>query len=234
MKAACAAAAGTAIGLPVPVVQLSEGVMRMFVLSKLKAVAAGVASCLLLLAGLGLVAGPPLRANPDEKAGKSPVQAAKANPAKPADPHRPADVDDLTFLRQRSLDLRGTLPKPLEARYFLADKDKRKRIKVTEWMLEEHGHQKVTTNCASCHHLAPGHEFNSLFRGVHSHADLPPETYAQLAEWITKQPPAKADPEVLNAQATVARFRADVVEVRDCRGCRVRLKRARTLRIYAG
>src|SRR5829696_5577383 len=62
VKAACAAAAGTAVGLPVPVVELSEGVMRMFVLSKLRAVAAGVASCVLLLAGLGLLAGPALRA----------------------------------------------------------------------------------------------------------------------------------------------------------------------------
>ena len=213
VKAACAAAAGTANGLPVPVVQLSEGVMRMFVLSKLKAVAAGAATGLLLLAGLGLLAGAPLLAKPDEQPGKSPAPAATTNPAKPADPHRPIDVDDLTFLRQRSLDLRGTLPTPLEARYFLADKDKRKRIKVTEWMLEEHEHQKVTTNCASCHHPAPGHEFNSFFRGVHSHANLPPETYAQHAEWFAKQPPAKADPEALKAQATVARFRADVVEV---------------------
>src|SRR5262249_51512924 len=149
VRAACAAAAGIPVGLPVPVVQLSEGVMRMFVLSKLKSVAAGVASCVLLLAALGLVAGPSLRANPDEKPAKPPV--ATADPAKAADPHRPADNDDLTFLRRRSLDLRGKLPTVLEVRYFLADKDDRKRAKVTEWMVEEHGTQKVTAQCATCH-----------------------------------------------------------------------------------
>src|SRR5262245_59736738 len=148
VRAACAVAAGTPVGLPVPVVQLSEGVMRMFVLSKLKSVAAGVASCVLLLAALGLVAGPSLRANPDEKP-KPP--SPTTDPARPSDPHRPADNDDLTFLRRRSLDLRGTLPTTLEVRYFLADKDDRKRAKVTEWMIEEHGNQKVTAQCATCH-----------------------------------------------------------------------------------
>ena len=66
VQAACAAAAGTAIGLPAPVVELSEGVMRMFVFKKLKALA-GVATCVVLVAGLGLMCGPSLRANPDEK-----------------------------------------------------------------------------------------------------------------------------------------------------------------------
>src|SRR5262245_31182212 len=99
VKAACAAAAGAPVGLPVPVVQLSEGVMRMFVLAKLKAVAAGVATCLLLLAGLGLFAAPTLRAGPDDKPGKS------ANPPANTDPDRARVPDDLVFLRRMSLDL---------------------------------------------------------------------------------------------------------------------------------
>src|SRR3954468_10940784 len=147
-KAACAAAAGSAVGLPVPVVQLSDGVMRMFVLNKLKAVATGVTTCLVILAGLGLVAGPSLRAGPDEKPIK-PAPPAKAEPPKPADPHKPPP-DDLTFLRRISLDLRGALPSRLEAHYFLADADPKKRTKVVEWMLPGHGNLKVTDACQTC------------------------------------------------------------------------------------
>lgn len=145
VKAACAAAAGMAVGLPVPVVQLSDGVMRMFVLSKLRAVAAGVASCVVLLAGIGLVAESSLRANPDEKTAKEPA------PTKAADPHQPPGLDDLTFLRRTSLDLRGTLPSIIESHYFVADKDAKKRTKIVEWMLPEHRKQKVNANCQSCH-----------------------------------------------------------------------------------
>ena len=148
VKAACAAAAGTAVGLPVPVVQLSEGVMRMFVLNKLKAVATGLVTCLALLAGLGLVAGPSLWAGPEEKPA-APKPVPKADPAKPAAPDKPPD--DLVFLRRTSLDLRGIPPTTLEVHYFLADTDPKKRAKVTEWMLPEHGRQKVTAACQTCH-----------------------------------------------------------------------------------
>ena len=200
VKAACAAAAGTAVGLPVPVVQLSEGVMRMFVLSKLKAVAAGVASCALLLVGLGLMAGPSLRANPDDK----PARPPETKPdLKPADPHRPADSDDLTFLRRRSLDLRGTLPTPLEARYFLADKDERKRAKVTEWMLEEHGAQKVTAQCASCHLVNTASELAALLAQVGQHGD----PHAGVAAWF-KQSGLKRDSDAREVHLLVDQSRS--------------------------
>ena len=189
VRAACAAAAGTPVGLPVPVVQLSEGVMRMFVLSKLKSVAAGVASCVLLLAALGLVAGPSLRANPDEKPAKPP--AATADSAKPSDPHRAADNDDLAFLRRRSLDLRGTLPTVLEVRYFLADKDDRKRAKVTEWMLEEHGSQKVTTQCATCHKGPILADFDA--DGKIEHGQFDAWQKQVLAGWLSKDEPDKEE-----------------------------------------
>jgi RNA polymerase sigma factor (sigma-70 family) len=148
VKAACAAASGTAVGLPVPVVQLSDGVMRMFVLNKLKAVATGLATCLVVLPGLGLLAGPSLRAEPEQKPTKPspPVKLETAT----QDPHRPPP-DDLTFLRRISLDLRGTLPSRLEAHYFLADTDPKKRGKIVEWMLPEHGRQKATEACTVCH-----------------------------------------------------------------------------------
>jgi hypothetical protein len=153
VKAACAVAAGSVAGLSVPVVQLSDGVMRMFVLNKLKAVAAGIATCIALLAGLGLVAGPSLRAGAQEK----PTMPApvKADAPKPVDPHRPPP-DDLVFLRRTSLDLRGTLPTRLEIHYFLADTDPKKRNKIVEWMLPEHGTQKTTAHCAVCHVVPDG------------------------------------------------------------------------------
>jgi RNA polymerase sigma factor (sigma-70 family) len=189
VRAACAVVAGTPVGLPVPVVQLSEGVMRMFVLSKLKSVAAGVATCLLLLASLGLVAGPSLQANPDEKPAKPPVATTDAT--KPADPHRLSDNDDLTFLRRRSLDLRGTLPTVLEVRYFLADKDDRKRAKVTEWMLEEHGSQKVTSQCAACHVGAVFADFDR--DGALEHGHLSAWHKQVIARWLSKDESDKAD-----------------------------------------
>src|SRR5262245_35147144 len=145
VKAACAAAAGAPVGLPVPVVQLSEGVMRMFVLSKLKAVAAGVATCLVLLAGLGFFAAPTLRAGPDDKPTKS------TSPPTASDTQRAKKPDDLVFLRRTSLDLRGIPRTSIEVHYFLADTDPKQRAKIIEWMLPEHGKQKVTVNCTSCH-----------------------------------------------------------------------------------
>jgi RNA polymerase sigma factor (sigma-70 family) len=148
VKAACAAAAGNASGLPVPVVELSEGVMRMFVLSKLRAVAAGVATGLVLLAGLGVLAGSSLRANPDERPAKAPDAPGKANPK--AGPKAP-ESDDAVYLRRTSLDLRGFLPTLIEMRYFLTDTDAKKRGKVFNWMLAEHGAQKATAQCQSCH-----------------------------------------------------------------------------------
>ena len=141
-EAAFAAAAGMPVGLPVPVVQLSERVMRMFVLNKLKAVVTGVVSCLAVLAGLGLVAGPALRADPEVKPTK-PTPAAKVEPARP-DPHK-LPSDDLTFLRRTSLDLRGVLPTSLEAHDFVADKDPKKREKLLKLMAGPASGRRTTT-----------------------------------------------------------------------------------------
>jgi RNA polymerase sigma factor (sigma-70 family) len=231
VKAACAAAAGTAVGLPVPVVQLSEGVMRMFVLNKLKAVATGLVTCLALLAGLGLVAGPSLWAGPEEKPA-APKPVPKADPAKPATPEKPSD--DLTFLRRTSLDLRGIPPTPLEVHYFLADADPKKRAKVTEWMLPEHGRQKVTAACQTCHKLpADWHSFravpelNELFHNGHDVAitdvdnNGKPDLYVfnQLYPyerlsilWETKDDPnvARLRAELDAARAIVANVEAEV------------------------
>ncbi len=121
----------------------------MFVLNKLKTVAGAVATGLLLLAALGIVAAPSLRADPAGQPPK-PVPIAPKSPERPADPSKPPP-EDLVFLRRTSLDLRGTLPSTLEAHYFLTDKDPQKRDKVVRWMLPEHGHLKTTDACQKCH-----------------------------------------------------------------------------------
>jgi RNA polymerase sigma factor (sigma-70 family) len=142
VKLACGSAIGAPAGLPPQVVELSEGVMRMFLVSKLKAVAAGGLSVLILLAGLGLVTQSDVRANPDSPA--PPTKAMK-------DPRPAQEPDDLIYLRRVSLDLRGTSPSGLEVHYFLADKDGNKRGKVVEWMLPDHEKRPVHAGCLACH-----------------------------------------------------------------------------------
>ena len=143
-KAAHAIATGQVVGLPAPIVELSDGVMRMFVLKKLKALAV---TCLLLLGGIGLLADSTLRANPEEK----PSVPAKSDVAKPS-----PESEEAKFLRRLSQDMRGTLPSNIELTYFVADKDARKRQKVTDWMLPEHGKQPATKNCTNCHKARTG------------------------------------------------------------------------------
>ena len=170
VKAACAAATGTPVALPAPVIELSEGIIRMFVLNKLKAVTAGAATCLLLLVGLSVIADPALRANPEEK----PAAPKSSPPVKPA--AKPAaESEDAVFLRRVSLDLRGIPPTALEMHYFLDDRDTKKRTKVVEWMMSEHGAQKVTAQCASCHKTGSTAEEVAAFLGLMYRSDNPHE-----------------------------------------------------------
>ena len=102
---------------------------------------------MVLLTGLGLVADSTLRAGPVE----NPPTPAKPIAAKPADPAPATVPEDAVFLRRTSLDLRGTLPSLIEMTYFLADSDIKKRKKIVEWMLPEHGKRKASKACQSCH-----------------------------------------------------------------------------------
>jgi hypothetical protein len=117
-------------------VHLSEGVMRMMLVAKLKAVSVLALSVLALTGGLGLGLMPAHAG--DEPAVRVIAVAqpdAKAQPAQ-----KPAD--DAEFLNRLSLDLRGTRPTLLELFLFAADPDPNKRTKVINWFLADEAVKK--------------------------------------------------------------------------------------------
>jgi RNA polymerase sigma factor (sigma-70 family) len=114
------AAVGSGPGVvPANVLELSEGVVRMFAVSKLKAVTAVVVGAVLLGGtGVGLV-------------------KADDPPAKPAAQKLRPDLSDAEFLKRVCDSLRGSPATPAEIGYFVADKDAAKRGKVVKWLTEE-------------------------------------------------------------------------------------------------
>jgi hypothetical protein len=122
-------AAGRELAAVVPpqIVALTQGALSVMTPSKTRLTV--VLAILLLVGGLGFGAkfAPALLADDQP--------APKAKPA--ARPSHADQIDDATFLRRISLDLRGIVPTNLEMKYFLADKDPKKRRKVAEWMLEK-------------------------------------------------------------------------------------------------
>src|SRR5262249_43445304 len=155
-----AVAAGSACSglVSASAVQLSEGVIRMMMLSKLKAVAVLALTAVALTGGLGLGLLPANASGGGNDPPPVPHQAAAARSAAPAPaPPAPAtheqaaakwqelkinlneDTDDATFLRRLSLDIRGQLPTLVEMDYFVSDEDDAKRAKVVAWMVDEDG-----------------------------------------------------------------------------------------------
>ena len=136
VRAAEAVAAGAAVQSLVSAhaVQLSEGVMRMMMLVKLKAAAAATLAVLALCGGMGLGLSPAVAG--DEPGAAKPAQPAGKQPGG----SRPAacqPVDDPTFLNRLCLDLRGTPATVLEQTYFAGDADAAKRRKVTDWCIAD-------------------------------------------------------------------------------------------------
>jgi RNA polymerase sigma factor (sigma-70 family) len=131
-RAAEAVCAGSGVGslVSAQAIQLSEGVVRMMLLAKLRTVGAAVLTALVLTTGLGVGLVPAYGADP--KPGDEP----RSGPAA-AQPTPPVPVDDATFLRRACLDLRGTPPSEVEAGYFAADRDANKRRKVVDWLLTD-------------------------------------------------------------------------------------------------
>jgi RNA polymerase sigma factor (sigma-70 family) len=132
-RAAEAVCAGSGVGSLVSAhaVQLSEGVMRMMLLSKLRAVGAAALATLALTTGLGLGLVPARASDP------APGEAPAAPTAAPKLPPPAAPADDATFFRRACLDLRGTPPSTVEDGYFLRDADPARRRKVVEWLLTD-------------------------------------------------------------------------------------------------
>ena len=129
---------------------LSEGVMRMMMLAKLKAVAVFAVTALVLTTGLGLGL-VPAAAGDDPAGAAGPPARAKAGVATP--PSSPDDpiagrvnavkivpdpaADDAMFLRRLCLDVRGTPPTDVEEWFFVSDGDDDKRAKLVDWMTED-------------------------------------------------------------------------------------------------
>lgn len=115
------AAVGSGPGVvPANVLELSEGVVRMFAVSKLKAVTAAVVGAVLLAGtGVGVL-----------KADDQPAKPAAAQKLRP-------DLSDAEFLKRVCDSLRGSPATPAEVGYFVADKDTAKRSKVVKWLTEE-------------------------------------------------------------------------------------------------
>lgn len=145
VKAVEAIAAGTAVSAfaSAGAVQLSEGVIRMMLLSKLKAAAVAVVTALALTTGVGLGLVPAAAASDNPEAGArtatAPVGAPAAKPVvPPAIPKADDDTsDDATFLRRLTLDVRGTPPTDVETFFFVSDTDDEKRAKVVELITED-------------------------------------------------------------------------------------------------
>lgn len=144
VKAVEALASGTAVGAfaSAGAVQLSEGVIRMMLLSKLKTAAVAVVTALALTTGVGLGLVPAAAASDNPEAGAraatAPAGAPAIKPAAPAIPKAESDDDtDATFLRRLTLDVRGTPPTDVETFFFVSDTDDEKRAKVVELITED-------------------------------------------------------------------------------------------------
>lgn len=127
--AALAAGGALAGTVPAQVVQLSEGVMRMMMLAKLKSTAVSLVAVLAVVGGMMLGAVPVFADDP----AATPTPATKTDPTKPG---LGPNLTDEEFLKRMCLDLRGTPANPVEVAYFVADKDAAKRKKVVGWLTE--------------------------------------------------------------------------------------------------
>lgn len=117
---------------------LSEGVLRMMMLAKLKAVAVLAVTALALTTGLGVGLVPAAADEPSPKTVTADKPAPKAAPATgAARAAAPAPTDDLTFLRRLTMDVRGDLPTAVEVWFFVADTDADKRAKVVDWLTDD-------------------------------------------------------------------------------------------------
>jgi RNA polymerase sigma factor (sigma-70 family) len=133
VRAAEAVAGGTGLTelVSAHAVQLCEGVMRMMLLSKLKAVGMIALAMLALTGSLGFGL---LPARADD--GPNTTHTSYVRQPGRALPKPPEPIDDATFLSRVCLDMTGVLPNHVEMDYFSSDRDAKKRRKVVEWLLD--------------------------------------------------------------------------------------------------
>jgi RNA polymerase sigma factor (sigma-70 family) len=140
-------------------IQLSEGVIQMLFVAKLRKCALSVAIVLVLTCGFGAAALSNAWADDSTPTSKNALTPMPSSSTKPSN----SKLDDKEFLRRVCLDLRGDAPTEIETIYFVADGDAHKRSKVVEWLLEDpqaHAWREARKNpwkkaavnqCAACH-----------------------------------------------------------------------------------
>jgi RNA polymerase sigma factor (sigma-70 family) len=175
-------AGGTAIGAAsAKAIQLSEGVMRMLFITKLRKCALSFSAVLAIVCGLGAAAMTTAWADEPVAKGQSATVPKTQVTSKPSK----SKLDDKEFLRRVCLDLRGDAPTEIETIYFVADADENKCSKVVEWLLEDpqaHAWRETRKNptlkakdnqCAACHQGAATDKLhqswiNTAKRPIHS------------------------------------------------------------------
>ena len=121
-----AAAGGPLAGsVPANVIHLTDGVLRMMLVTKLKAATVGMLTALVLATSFS--AGTMSLVQADD--------AAKVKPI-PVKPILGPGLSDEEFLKRVCTDLRGTPPNTVETGYFVDDRDGGKRKKVVGWLTE--------------------------------------------------------------------------------------------------
>jgi len=197
--AACSAAGIVNAGAVSPAVEaLTEGVLKMMMLGKPKNLTAMVLSLLVLVVGFGAATLPTLRGSPDEEAAPPKPKETQTRTAAEMALHwwasNSAQVNDETFFRRSSLDIRGVVPTALEMHFFLADRSPKKREKLIELLVGETNgdlpikrwFEQINTSASWAKTHSPALESLQCIRchdaGTRRSADT------KLSDWINAKP----------------------------------------------
>jgi RNA polymerase sigma factor (sigma-70 family) len=130
---------GLATAISAEVVQLSEGVMRMMFLSKLRIVTSLFLAVVLFVGGSYHLAA---ATDPDRPGPSKNADGYRSPSARPS----ARKLDDREYLKRLCLELRGKPASEVELDYFVRDPDPSKRATVTELLLAEKDAQASKTN----------------------------------------------------------------------------------------
>lgn len=168
--------------VPAQVIQLSEGVMRMMMLAKLKSAAVTLVALIAVAGGVMLGTMPVLADDP-----ATPKPATKIDPTKPG---LGPNLTDEEFLKSVCLALRGTPANPVEVAYFVADPDPAKRKKVVGWLTEPEVASAANDNAVRLWNLRKKNaivprriNLNTIPNSI---LDVYPDRTAEEIQWITE------------------------------------------------